>query len=124
MVGVAGDFHPLELGAEPHIDIDLPGVFVEVQERTRSAREGTAFALPKLREPAQLSQQCLDLVEVGVGCVPHVMSMTLAASGGQGDSADDCLGLTTENLSDGLIGGHLRRVEPKPDRRCRSEFPV
>jgi hypothetical protein len=33
---VAGDPHPLELGVEPDVDIEVTGILVEVQERPGS----------------------------------------------------------------------------------------
>ena len=50
----AGDSHPLERPVELDIDIEGPAIFMEMEERPGSAREGTALALPQLRELTQV----------------------------------------------------------------------
>jgi hypothetical protein len=87
LFGIAGDLHPLEGAVDPHVDVELAGVLVEMKERLRSPREGAALALTQLREAAQLSQQDLDVIEVLVRRVPHLLSMTVLAAAGKRQKA-------------------------------------
>ena len=121
LLGSASDLHPLESAVQPHVDVQVTGVFMEMQKRPRPAREESALALPQLRERAQPSKQTLDAIKVVVSCVPHVLSMTadagdrqlsegrrhLTSNHANPGSVDDSPGLATEYLGDGLGRGHL-----------------
>lgn len=67
----------MERAVEPHVDVIVAGILVEMKERSRTPREGAALALTQLRELAELHEQCLDLIKVFRRCVPHTQIMTL-----------------------------------------------
>jgi hypothetical protein len=81
---VAGHPRATERAVESYVDVEVPGVLVEVQERSGAPRERTPPALVQLREPAKLCQEWLRLIEVFLSRMPHLPSMTLSAQAPRG----------------------------------------
>jgi hypothetical protein len=61
------------------VDVEVPGVLVEVKERSGALRDRTPLALAQRREPAKLCQEWIHPIEVFLSRMPHLPSMTLSA---------------------------------------------
>jgi hypothetical protein len=83
LLAVASDLHALEPAVKLDIDVEVPGILVEVKKRPRPQREVTALAFAQLGDLAQLRQQGLYAVKVFLCCMPHSPSMTLNAKATQ-----------------------------------------
>lgn len=61
----------MERGVEPHVDVVVAGILVDMKERPGTSRKLAARALSQLGKLAKLLEESIDMIKVVLRRVPH-----------------------------------------------------